>query len=59
LKFFKQNSCDSIVAVGGGSVIDSSKVLNMLIAENKDSLRELVGVDIIKNRGVPFIVFQQ
>jgi len=56
LKFFKQNSCDSIVAVGGGSVIDSSKVLNMLIAENKDSLRELVGVDIIKNRGVPFIV---
>ena len=56
LSFFKQNDCDSIVAVGGGSVIDSSKALNMLIAENKDSLKELAGVDIIKNRGVPFVV---
>ncbi len=56
LNFFKQNGCDSIIAVGGGSVIDSSKALNMLIAENRDSLQELAGVDIIKNRGVPFVV---
>ncbi len=56
LHFFKQNGCDSIIAVGGGSVIDSSKALNMLTAENRDSLQELAGVDIIKNRGVPFVV---
>ncbi len=55
LKFFRENRCDSIVAVGGGSVLDSAKAVNMLIAEGEEKLLKLTGVNIMKNRGVPFV----
>lgn len=56
LKIYKDNKCDSIIAVGGGSVIDTAKGLNVLIAENSSNLMEFLGVDRITRHGDPFIV---
>src|SRR5271168_1901862 len=46
---YAEQSCDIIVAVGGGSVIDCAKGIGLLVA-NQGGLRDLVGVD---NVGAP------
>ena len=37
-KKYRDAGCDAIIAVGGGSVIDTSKGLNILVSENADEL---------------------
>ena len=46
---YAENSCDIIIAVGGGSAIDCAKCIGLLAA-NRGDLREMVGVD---NVGAP------
>ena len=41
---YKQENCEAIVAVGGGSVIDCSKALGARIAKPKKSLQEMQGL---------------
>lgn len=53
---FKENNCDSLVAVGGGSVIDTAKGVNIVISEKTNDLLKLQGVDRIKETMLPFIV---
>lgn len=56
-KIYEENGCDSIVAVGGGSVIDTAKGLRMLISQNNDNINNLMGNEILKyGIHVPFIV---
>ena len=56
-KIYKENNCDSIVAVGGGSVIDTAKGVRMLISQNIEDINELMGNEILKyGLHVPFIV---
>ena len=56
-KIYEENKCDSIVAVGGGSVIDTAKGLRMLISQNNDNINNLMGNEILKyGIHVPFIV---
>ena len=56
-KIYKENNCDSIVAVGGGSVIDTAKGVRMLISQNVEDINELMGNEILKyGLHVPFIV---
>ena len=56
-KIYKENNCDSIVAVGGGSVIDTAKGVRMLISQNVEDINELMGNEILKyGVHVPFIV---
>jgi alcohol dehydrogenase len=43
---FRENNCDSIIAVGGGSVIDTGKAVNMVVTEDADSLAEMVGAKL-------------
>jgi len=43
---FRKHACDAIVAVGGGSVIDTGKAVNMVVTEGVDSLAELAGVKL-------------
>lgn len=56
-KIYKENNCDSIVAVGGGSVIDTAKGLRMLISQNEEDINKLMGNEILKyGMHIPFIV---
>jgi alcohol dehydrogenase len=40
---FRENECDSIVAVGGGSVIDTGKAVNIVVSEGTDDILKLKG----------------
>ena len=40
---FRRNSCDALVAVGGGSVIDTAKAVNILVTEGENRLAGIVG----------------
>ena len=52
---FRDHDCDCIVSVGGGSVIDTGKAVNIVVTEGVDSLAELKGVKLRKPMR-PFIV---
>lgn len=53
---FRALNCDSLIAVGGGSVLDTAKGVSMLISHGVDDLIELMGCEAM-NRGehVPFV----
>lgn len=36
LEFYKDNSCDAIIAIGGGSPIDAGKAIRAILANNSD-----------------------
>ncbi|OLO27284.1 alcohol dehydrogenase [Alkalihalophilus pseudofirmus] len=46
---------DVFVGVGGGSALDVTKLLAVMMT-NTDDVRDLVGIDNIKNPGLPFIL---
>ena len=52
---FQEHDCDAIVTVGGGSVIDTGKAVNIVVTEGVASLMELKGVKLRKPTR-PFIV---
>ena len=53
---YRQNQCDSIIAVGGGSVIDTSKGVNILVSEGGDDLLAYSGHGCLKNPLNPLFV---
>lgn len=56
-KIYKEQKCDSIVAVGGGSVIDTAKGVRMLLSQNKEDINELMGNEMLNyGKHIPFIV---
>lgn len=55
--FYREQGCDSIVAVGGGSVIDTAKGVRLVLSQNKEDILSLSGLDnLVRGRHVPFIV---
>lgn len=54
---YRENKCDSIIAIGGGSVIDTAKGVRLLISQNTQNIEALMGCEVIK-RGlaIPFVV---
>lgn len=56
-KIYKEHNCDSIIAVGGGSVIDTAKGLRMLISQDEEDINQLMGNEILTyGKHIPFIV---
>ncbi len=55
-KLYRDNNCDAIIAVGGGSVIDTSKAVNILVSEGGDDLHAYAGAHILKRPLKPFFV---
>jgi 4-hydroxybutyrate dehydrogenase len=50
------NGCDGVVALGGGSVIDTSKIVAALAAHHADRAAELLGKpDLIRARTAPLV----
>ncbi len=43
IEFYRQNDCEAIVAVGGGSSMDASKAIAVCIANPNKTLRNLAG----------------
>ncbi|PKN36786.1 MAG: alcohol dehydrogenase [Deltaproteobacteria bacterium HGW-Deltaproteobacteria-2] len=53
---YRANNCDSIIAVGGGSAIDTAKGVNIVITENSDDLLKFMGNYRLNKPMKPFVV---
>jgi alcohol dehydrogenase class IV len=53
-KKFRDEGCDGVISVGGGSPMDAGKCVGVL-AMNPGSASDYLGVDKIKSQGVPVI----
>lgn len=54
LAILKENNCDMVVAVGGGSPIDAAKAI-ALLATNAGKIEDYAGIDVSKNPQLPLI----
>ena len=53
---YNKNDCDSIIAIGGGSVIDTAKGVNIVVSESSDDLMRFTGAGALKRPLKPLIV---
>lgn len=53
---YRANDCDAIIAVGGGSVIDTAKATNILVSEGGDDLYAFSGAHNLKRPLKPLFV---
>ena len=53
---YREKQCDSLVAVGGGSVIDTAKGVNIVVSEGSDDLMQFQGIDRLTKPARPLLV---
>jgi len=53
---YRDNDCDSIIAVGGGSVMDTAKGVNIVVSEDADDLMKFSGASALKRALRPLVV---
>jgi alcohol dehydrogenase len=53
---YRSLNCDSLIAVGGGSVLDTAKGVRVLISQDSDNIMDLMGYEAMDcGRRVPFL----
>jgi alcohol dehydrogenase len=52
---YREKHCDSLVAVGGGSALDTAKGVNIVISEGTDDLMQFQGVDRLSKPARPLV----
>lgn len=52
---YRESGCDAIVAVGGGSVMDTAKGVNIVVSENGADLMQFSGAGILKRPLKPLV----
>ena len=53
---YREHQCDCLIAIGGGSVIDTSKAVNILVSEGGDDLLQYAGAHNLKRALKPLFV---
>lgn len=53
---FRNNNYDALIAIGGGSVIDTAKGVNIVVSEQTEDLSSLMGHDRLTKKQRPLIV---
>ena len=55
-KKYNQLNCDSLIALGGGSVIDTAKGVRMTLSQQKEDIMDLAGCELINyGNHIPFV----
>ncbi len=55
LDYARQAECDVVVGLGGGSVLDTTKAVAMLL-KNEGTVEDYLGNDLVQRQGVPTIL---
>ena len=55
-EIYRKTKSDSLIALGGGSVIDTAKAVNILVTYESDNLFDFVGSDIISSSLKPLVI---
>lgn len=56
VKIYKEKHCDSIIALGGGSVIDTAKGVRMVLSQEVENINDLMGAEILMyGKHIPFV----